>query len=89
MLKKAIFLLLIGLWLSYVIAPYMQPGSSAGCVRMTPGVMDYSGCDFDGNAVYTLDGEWEFFRNAMLFPDRIEASRLPDAEYIQVPSSWN
>ncbi|MFB9273503.1 ATP-binding protein [Cohnella cellulosilytica] len=89
MLKKGIFLLLIGMWLSYVIAPYIQPGGSAGCVHRTPGVMDYSECNFDGNAVYTLNGEWEFFRNAMLPPDRIGASRLPDAEYIEVPSSWN
>lgn len=89
MLKKAVFLLLTGLWLAYVMAPYLQPGGSAGCVRMTPGVMDYSGCNFDGNTVYTLDGEWEFFRNAMLSPDRIGASPPPDAESIDVPSSWS
>jgi len=89
MLKKGIFLLLIGLWLSYVIAPYLQPGGSAGCVHGTPGVMDYSGCSFDGNAIYMLDGEWEFFRNVMVPPNRMDASRLPDAEYIEVPSSWS
>ncbi|MFC4599838.1 hypothetical protein [Cohnella hongkongensis] len=89
MLKKAVFRLLIGLWLAYVIAPYIQPDDPAGCVRMTPGVMDYSGCSFDGHSVYKLDGEWEFFRNAMLPPDRMDASRLSDAEYIEVPSSWS
>lgn len=53
------------------------------------GFLDLRGWEFDSQKAITLDGEWEFYPNALLMPQPASA---PDAStavsYIRIPGNW-
>ncbi|MFS0723575.1 ATP-binding protein [Paenibacillus sp. 1P07SE] len=90
MLRRIVFFLLIGLWLAYVVTPFLTTNAIDACVRTDPGMADYSGCAFEEDTLYRLQGEWSFFRDALLPYEAIGTGAAPAMDgYIRVPSSWS
>ncbi|MDF2879179.1 MAG: putative regulator of cell autolysis, partial [Clostridia bacterium] len=48
------------------------------------------GCDFKGNELIPLDGQWEFYWERLWEPEHFltEAHRLPVDTFMKVPGSW-
>jgi signal transduction histidine kinase len=63
-------------------APYNRAGVAAA-----GGVLDLTGADFS-DALYNMDGDWEFYYNRLLAPDDFASSPSPPPSYIYVPMSW-
>lgn len=91
MIKRAVILIIIGLWMIYVLEPFVRTDNLDGCVQTSPGVMDYSSCGFNNDDVYKLNGQWEFYRHAFLNLDSGEGSmqQHANASYMKVPASWS
>ncbi len=55
---------------------------------VSQGVMDLRGWDFEGSRSIPLDGEWEFFPEALItHEDTTKRSKYP-SKYLQVPGDW-
>ncbi|WP_042202457.1 ATP-binding protein [Paenibacillus camerounensis] len=82
---RALGLLCILLLAASAVYPLLNRNSGA-CVQPQPGVIDLSGCTFDNDSTYKLDGKWEFYWNQLLEPtDTIQADKV---SYLSVPGSW-
>ncbi|WP_020617852.1 hybrid sensor histidine kinase/response regulator [Paenibacillus daejeonensis] len=90
MIKRVLFFLFIALWLSYIVSPFLTTGDSDSCARSAAGVADYSGCTFDDDTLYRLQGEWNFVRDALVPPEAIGSNAEPGLSgHMSVPSSWS
>lgn len=52
------------------------------------GVLDLSGTTFDRNAYFNLNGEWEFYWEKLLSPDKF-GNQCGSGIIVTVPSYWN
>ena len=50
------------------------------------GLLDLSGWSFTDNQTITLDGEWDFYPNQLIFPNEI--MKEENKETISLPNSW-
>lgn len=57
-----------------------------GGLQAINGVLDLSDLKIDDKSVIELDGEWEFYPNALLKPEEINKDSAKT--YIKVPSNW-
>ncbi|MFC3789713.1 histidine kinase [Paenibacillus sp. GCM10012307] len=73
-------LLAIGIWLSVV---QKQTGP-----EIKVGVLDLQGWDPAAQAVFDLDGEWEFYPQQLISPEQMP-EKLKGRQYIKVPGNWN
>lgn len=54
------------------------------------GRMDVSAWDMKKTKILSLDGEWEFYRDALLVPEDFKAgNHMEPTGYMKVPSLWN
>ena len=53
------------------------------------GYLDLSHQDFESNKLLNLDGEWEFYWNALITPDDFVTGASKKTEFIKVPGFWN
>ncbi|WP_238404203.1 histidine kinase [Paenibacillus paridis] len=65
-----------------------QIGQHREAPAIENGVLDLAGWDWEANRIFPLDGEWSFFPNQLLTPEKTkhEAAALPT---IQVPGNWD
>ncbi len=52
------------------------------------GAIDLENTQLSIDGVVSLDGEWEFYSNKLLYPDDFENQDLLNLDYIKVPSTW-
>jgi signal transduction histidine kinase len=58
--------------------------------RAIDGVLDLTDWDWDQDGVISLDGEWEFYWNKLLFPDDFQEMDLTKTKnLIILPRAWN
>ncbi|MBF0102993.1 MAG: response regulator [Desulfobacterales bacterium] len=54
------------------------------------GVLNLKDWDFSKNAIIDLDGEWEFYWNALLFPDDfVNKTEFKQTGFINLTTMWN
>lgn len=82
-------------YLVHVILLFLIIFTVAGCSkekgpRAQNGHLDLQGYDLELSGPAGLDGEWEFYRGRLLYPDEFtQGKRVKDKEYILVPNVWD
>jgi len=51
------------------------------------GILDLRNWNFETDGILSLDGEWEFYWNKFLLPEKIDFK--DQVSYLKVPSNWN
>ena len=58
--------------------------------RVTAGILDLRGWDFERDGAARLDGDWEFYWQRLLMPADLRGERPPRIDgFIAVPGLWN
>lgn len=52
------------------------------------GIMDASKWDFEKNGILKLNGQWAFYWNELIDPDRFLQGQAPPPMNVEVPDSW-
>lgn len=93
MLGRLLVICLVGLIFSSIIplSLIMDRAEQTNHLRVQDGVMDLSAWNNEQDQIIKLDGEWEFYWDRLLTPAdfRADASQLPVATTMEVPSTWN
>lgn len=67
--------------------PLLSSDTSSG--HANRGELSLSAYDWANGPSVRLNGEWEFYWNALLTPAQLHAPDRPEPSYIQVPGGWN
>lgn len=57
--------------------------------KVQQGKLDLTHVDFNATQSISLDGEWEFYWNKILFPADFKSDNAPAPHYFNVPAVWN
>ncbi|MCP5500426.1 MAG: adenylate/guanylate cyclase domain-containing protein [Leptospiraceae bacterium] len=85
MRNKLIILMFFSLFLSFSCTDKKIFRPSPLAIK---GVLDLSDWSFEKNGMLNLDGEWEFFREVLLYTNKTDSTNL-EAIQIKVPNIWN
>ncbi len=78
---RTLFLLLL------FVQPYILPAGLYSNVQN--GVLDLRGVGFDKSNIYSLGGNWEFYWNKLIDPERFQDTIMPLPDLLgEVPSYW-
>ena len=87
-MKKFILTLLILLAICTAFFFALSIPRGMGDEQAIAGVLDLTRADFSQTR-YNLDGEWEFFFNALYTPEDFANDTTTDGSLIEVPGSWH
>jgi signal transduction histidine kinase len=79
---KPLFLFIIGFLFSFY-------SFSQANVLAKKGVLDLRNWNWENNGIADLNGQWEFYWNALVDPAKADSSTLIQPGYIGVPAFWN
>jgi len=84
-LSKSLFTLV---WVLLLLLISGCNGNEQNKPYAVKGCLDLSGYDFEEKGLTSLDGEWEFYWQALLKPENFTKPEITAPAYLSVPGSW-
>lgn len=67
--------------------PELQAQEQAGEVHRYG--TDFSNTDFETDEAFIIDGNWQFYNNALLYPDEFDLPAVGSSRPVKLPHLWN